>query len=116
MTAQEIIMWVVIGLVGLGILAYAIYMIVKIAKMTPEERKQTLVTYLKGAVALAEQQIGSGNGEIKLAQVEDYFNKNAPWFLKILLTITGKSNLKELIELALSEIKENFGTTNTENN
>lgn len=108
MSIQEIMMWVVIALVGVGILAYVIYTIVKIAKMSPEDRKQMLVTYLKGAVALAEQQIGSGNGEIKLAQVEDYFNKNAPWFLKILLTVTGKQNLKELIELALTEIKDSF--------
>lgn len=108
MSIQEIMMWVVIALVGVGILAYVIYTIVKIAKMSPEDRKQMLVTYLKGAVALAEQQIGSGNGEIKLARVEDYFNKNAPWFLKILLTVTGKQNLKELIELALTEIKDSF--------
>ena len=40
--------------------------------------------------------------------IKDDFNQNAPWFLKILLTITGKQNLKELIELALTEIKDSF--------
>ena len=68
-----------------------------------------LVTYLKGAVALAEKEIvGSSKGKEKLAMVEKYFNKNAPWFLKILLGIFGKENLQELIELALKEVKESF--------
>ena len=78
--------------------------------MKPEERKKVLITYLKGLVALAEQEIlGNKKGEEKLKMVEDYFNKNAPWFSKLLLILMGKDSLKELIEVALAEIKKSFG-------
>lgn len=109
MQMNDIIMWVIIGVVGAAILAFLIYWIVKICKMKPEERKKTLLVYLKGIVAMAEQEIGKGNGSVKLQEVETYFNAHAPWFLKILLLVSGKQNLQELIELALKEIKESFG-------
>lgn len=106
---NDIIMWIIIGVVAVAALAFLIYYIIKIAKLPPEKRKELLVTYLKGAVALAEKEIvGSSKGKEKLAMVEEYFNKNAPWFLKILLGIFGKENLQELIELALKEVKESF--------
>ena len=107
---NDVIMWIIIGVVGAGVLAFVICNIVKISKMKPEERKKVLITYLKGLVALAEQEIlGNKKGEEKLKMVEDYFNKNAPWFLKLLLILMGKDNLKELIEVALAEIKKSFG-------
>lgn len=109
MTMNDIIMWVIIGVVGAAILAFVIYLIVRLAKMSPEERKKTLVIYLKGLVAAAEHEIGSGHGAEKLKEVEDYFNKHAPWFLRILLSVVGKDNLRELIELALEEVKKSFG-------
>lgn len=40
--------------------------------------------------------------------VEDYFKTKAPKIYKLILLATGKDNLRELIELALSEIKDNF--------
>lgn len=104
--------WIALGVVIAIILGVLIYYIVKIAKMTPEDRKKRLVTYLKGAVALVEQELGSGQGETKLEEVEAYFNKNAPILLKVLLFLTGKDNLKDLIEQALAEIKKSFGNTN----
>ena len=86
---NEVIMWIIIGVVLAAILGVVIYFIVKIAKMSPEQRKELLLNFLKGAVVAAEEYIGSGNGEEKLAYVEDYFNKHASWFLKILLAISG---------------------------
>ena len=107
---NDVIMWIIIGVARDGVLAFVIYNIVKISKMKPEERKKVLITYLKGLVALAEQEIlGNKKGEEKLKMVEDYFNKNAPWFLKLLLILMGKDSLKELIEVALAEIKKSFG-------
>jgi hypothetical protein len=105
---ENIILYIIIGVIGAGILAYLIYNIIKIAKMPKEERKQFLKTYLKGLDAEAERIIGSGNGDIKLAQVEEWFNKKAPLIYKIVLTILGKDNLKDLINDALKEIKESF--------
>lgn len=105
---NDIIMWSIIGAVAVIALAILVVLIIKVCKMKPEERKKMIVVYLKGLVAWAEQEIGAGHGEEKIKAVEDYFNKHASWFLKILLTLTGKDNLKELIELALSEVKEAF--------
>lgn len=104
----DIIMYIILGVIGAAVLAFIIYKIVQIAKMKPEERKQLIKTYLKGLVAEAEKQIGAGNGDIKFAQVEEWFNKKAPMILKIVLSILGKETLKDLIEDALKEIKESF--------
>lgn len=111
---NDIIMWIIIGVVCAVILAFVIYLIVRICKMKPEKRKELLLNFLKGAVVSAEEYIGSGHGDEKLQYVEDYFNKNAPWFLKILLTIFGKDSLKELIEEALSAVKGSFGENGTD--
>lgn len=105
----DIIMYIILGVVGAAVLAFVIYNVVQIAKMKPEERKEIIKTYLKGLVAEAEKQIGAGNGDLKFAQVEEWFNKKAPMVLKIVLSILGKENLKDLIEDALKEIKESFG-------
>ena len=104
----DIITYIILGVVGAAVLAFVIYKIVQIAKMKPEERKELIKTYLKGLVAEAEKQIGAGNGDLKFAQVEEWFNKKAPMVLKIVLSILGKENLKDLIEDALKEIKESF--------
>lgn len=108
MENMDILAYVLIGLLAAGIIGAVIFLIVKLAKMSPEDRKKYLVTYLKGLVALAEKEIGAGHGADKLAMVEDYFNKKAPAFVKIVLTVFGKNNLRELIEMALKEIKESF--------
>lgn len=106
---NDTMMWIIIGVVAAIILAIIIVNLVKIFKMSPEDRKKTIVTYLKGIIALAEQEIlGSQKGQEKLAMVEEYFNKNAPWFIKMLLTLSGKDGLKELIEIGLTEIKKSF--------
>lgn len=114
---NDIVMWVIIGIVCAAILAFVIYLIVRICKMRPEERKELLLNFLKGAVVAAEEYIGSGHGEEKLQYVEEYFKKKAPWFLKILFMISGQNDLKSLIEEALDAVEGSFGkkkNTNTE--
>ena len=114
---NDIIMWVIIGIVCAAILTFAIYLIVRICKMKPEERRELLLNFLKGAVVAAEEYIGSGHGDEKLQYVEEYFKKKAPWFLKILFAISGQNNLKSLIEEALDAVEGSFGkkkNTNTE--
>ena len=105
---RDIVMYIILGVIGAAVLAFVIYKIVQIAKKKPEERKESVKTNLKGLVAEAEKQIGAGNGDLKFAQVEEWFNKKAPMVLKIVLSILGKENLKDLIEDALKEIKESF--------
>ena len=108
---NDVIMWIIIGLVAAGLLAFLVYLIVRICKMKPEERRVLVLNFLKGAVVAAEEYIGSGRGDEKLQYVEDYFNKKAPWFLKILFVISGEKDLKALIEEALAAVKGSFGTT-----
>ena len=105
---EDIIVYIVFGLLCVGVLAYLIVNIVKFYKMKPEERKEMVVTYLKGLVAYAEKKLGSGKGTEKLKLVEDMFKKKAPMIYKMLLKATGVKDIKELIEVALSEVKRDF--------
>lgn len=106
MDIDKIILIIIIGILTL---ALAIW-VIKFCKMSKDEKIKLLKTYLKGIIALAEQEIiGSERGEEKLAMVEDYFNKKAPVLYKIILLLVGKDNLKQLIESSLDEIKQSFG-------
>ena len=110
MDIDKIILYVIIGALILGALVYAIIWIIKFCKMSKDEKIKLLKTYLKGLIALAEQElVGSKRGEEKLAMVEEYFNKKAPVLYKMVLSALGKENLKDLIEEALKEIKDSFG-------
>ena len=107
---DNIIMYCIIAAIAVIALAFVIIWIIRFAKMTPEKKRETLKTYLKGLIALAEQEIvGTKKGEERLKMVEDYFNKKAPTVYKIILLLVGKDNLKEIIEEALKEIKQSFG-------
>jgi len=109
MDTEKIVLYISLGIICLCLITALIVKIVKLFKMPKEEREKVIKTYLKGVIMLAEEEIvGTEKGEERLAMVEEYFNKNAPWFLKILLRIFGKENLQELIELALKEVKESF--------
>ena len=106
---ENILMWTIIIAVLVAVIGYIVYQIIKISKMPAEQRKEMLIIYLKGLVCAAERAIGDGNGPIKLQQVEEYFHKNASWFIKGLLFVTGTESLHDLIEVALKEVKEDFG-------
>lgn len=103
-----IVYYIILGLCAVALVAWAVSFIIKIVKMKPEERKATLITYLCGLVTMAEEEIGSGRGAEKLAEVEAYFKKSAPMIYKVILKIMGKENLKDLIEEALAQVKRNF--------
>ena len=103
------IIWVVIGVVAAIVLAIVIYYIVKIIKMAPEQREEFIIDFLVGLVTAAELAYEEhGKGSEKLKDVEEAFNKKAPWFLKILLAVTKTSSLDDLIEKALAKVKEAF--------
>lgn len=52
--------------------------------------------------------MGSGKGVEKLKLVEDMFKKKAPMIYKMLLKATSVKDIKELIEVALAEVKRDF--------
>lgn len=107
MDTEKIILYVSLGIISICLLTALIIKIVKLCKMSKEDREKIIKTYLKGIVILAEEEIiGTEKGEERLAMVEEYFNKNAPLMYRIILFLLGKDNLKNLIEDALAEIKE----------
>ena len=106
---DKIIFWCVVGVVILSVIILGAVFVTKYIKTSPEERKKILKTYLKGIVALAEQEIvGTKRGQERLKAVENYFKEKAPIVYKILLLLLGKENFQGLVEEALKEIKESF--------
>ena len=93
--------------IGAVVLAF-LSQIIKFCKMSKDDKKKLLLTYLAGLVTMAEEEIGSGHGAGKLEKVENYFKAHAGVFYKIILLIFGKENLKDLIEQALALVKKNF--------
>lgn len=91
------------------IASFLTYKAIEIIRLSPEDKKKKLVSYLVALVNQAEGFIGAGHGKEKLEQVEKWFDEKAPISYKIILKLLGKENLKGLIEDALKEIKENFG-------
>lgn len=97
---------VILGVIGVGLLAALVCWLVSFCRKTPEERKETVVQFLIGLVTVAENAFTEGGkGAEKLAMVEESFNRVAPWFMKIMLKLSGAANLQELIEVALERAK-----------
>lgn len=108
MNDKILLYWLIAVVICIVIVVIAIFLI-KFFSMNAEERKLALKTYLKGLVALAEQEIvGTKRGQEKLEMVQEYFQKKAPMVYKITLLLLGKDNLTQLIEDALKEIKDAF--------
>lgn len=97
-----------IGAVVAAVLVYFVVKIVRFCKLSKDDKKKILLTYLAGIVAMVENEIGSGHGAEKLEEVENYFKKHAGVFYKLILQILGKESLKDLIEEALTMIKDGF--------
>ena len=107
---SDLYLYIVIGVVALVLLTLLIIKIIKFVKMSPEQKREFLKTYVKGIVVLAEQTVtGDKKGQEKLQMVEDYFNKKAPMAYKFVLFLIGKDNFKQIVEEALEDIKNSFG-------
>lgn len=105
---ENIGLYLGIGAVVLALLSYLVPQIIKFCKMSKDDKRKLLITYLAGLVTMVEDEIGAGHGAEKLAEVENYFKTHAGLYYKIILRILGKENLKDLIEEALSLVKKNF--------
>ena len=105
---ENIGLYLGVGTVVLAFLSYLATQIVKFCKMSKDDKRKLLLTYLAGLVTMAEDKIGAGHGAEKLAEVENYFNTHAGPYYKMILKVFGKENLKGLIEEALALVKKNF--------
>ena len=103
---NDIMIWVIIGIIAIIALAFVVWFCIKFFKMKPEERNELIIQFLIGLVSVAETQIvGSQKGAEKVKLVEEQFNKTAPWFLKITLLLTKTASLQDLIEVAVKKAK-----------
>lgn len=100
--------YIVLGGIILTIVGFIVYKIIQIVKLPQDEKRELIITYLKGLVALAEKSLGEKRGQEKLQMVENYFKEKAPFVYKILLNFLKEDALSDLIEKALKEIKESF--------
>ena len=73
---EDIIIYCLFGIICLGVITYLVVNIVKFCKMTSTEKREFVLTYVKGLVAYAEKTLGSGKGAEKLKLVEDMFKKS----------------------------------------
>ena len=105
---ENIGLYLGIGAVVLAFLSYLATQIVKFCKMSKDDKRKLLLTYLAGLVTMAEDKIGAGHGAEKLEEVENYFKTHAGLYYKMILKVFGKENLKGLIEEALALVKKNF--------
>lgn len=105
---ENIGLYLGIGAVVLAFLSYLVPKIIKFCKMSKDDKRKLLLTYLAGLVTMAEDKIGAGHGAEKLAEVENYFKAHAGIYYKMILKVFGKENLKGLIEEALQLVKKNF--------
>lgn len=100
---MEWIIWVIVGLAALCAL---IYVGITLYKATPEKRKELLINWLKAVVHIAEDTfVESGKGAEKMQMAKDWFNNYAPKLYKLIIKI-DKLNIEELIESALTYMKE----------
>lgn len=103
------LVWTIIAIVGVVALVAVGFLIYKICKLPAEERKELIINWIVGLVTTAElEYVGKGRGKEKVEWVEEQFKQTAPWFLKILLSVTKSADLNDLIEKALEKAKNAF--------
>lgn len=102
----DYVVWIIVGVVAVGLLIALVCWLVNFFRKSPEDRKEIVVQFLVGLVTVAEQAFEEGGkGAEKLAMVEEAFNKKAPWIMKLLLKFSGAKDLRELVEYALERAK-----------
>lgn len=106
---DKIYLYIILAVIAVVAIVAIVIFVVKFCRMSKEEKIKLLKTYLKGLIALAEQEIvGDKRGQEKLEMVEKAFQERGPMVYKITLLLLGKDNLTQLIEDALKEIKAAF--------
>ena len=96
--------WVAAAIIALAVFGFCAW---RLYKATPDKRKELVVNWLKGVVDIAENIYEErGKGAEKMAMAIEYFNEYAPEIYKWIVK-NDKLDLKQLIELALTYMKEN---------
>lgn len=106
---MSILDYIIIGIVAVVVIIAVIWFVIKIVRLTPEERKKLLITVLTGFVKLAENEFKQGENNKKLNAVIKYFSEKSGIFNKILLLFTGgKKALPSLIAETVKQVQDTF--------
>lgn len=97
--------WFII-VAGIAALAVLVYLIYKFMKLPRASQLAKLKEWLLYAVALAEKELGSGTGQLKLRYVYDMFVSKFPYLVQFITFETfGK-----LVDEVLVKFKEMFNS------
>lgn len=101
--------WILFGLIVAAGIAFVVWKIIQVVRMSPEERKETIKNWLVSAVVAAEGAIKErGAGVEKMKQVLKTYQQKAPLLYKFMAFITANVDIEDLAEKALATVKENF--------
>jgi len=101
--------WILFGIIVAAGLAFVVWKVVQIARMSPEQRKETIKQWLISAVVIAEGAIKKhGAGLEKMQMVLDTYKSKAPLLYKFMALITKNIDIEDLAEKALETVKDNF--------
>ena len=85
------------AVIGVGCIA-----LLRFYKMPTQAQMEAIREWLLGAVTLAERELGSGTGQLKLRYVYDLFVTRFPWAAKMITF----SMFSDLVDDALLEMRD----------
>lgn len=91
--------YIVVGLIMASVVTVGI---VRLVKMSKQQRIETIRGWLLQAVILAERTYGGGTGRLKLSVVYDKFCEKFPWLAKII----SFARFAEYVDEVLVEMRE----------
>lgn len=97
--------WMII-VAGIAALIGAVVFAVDFFKANREKQIENVKEWLLYAVTLAEKELGSGTGKLKLRQVYDMFTARFPWLAKIITF----NKFSEMVDEALVTMNELLDT------
>lgn len=101
----DTILLIILGVIALGLCAWGV---IVFFKMDDNKKKELIIKWLTGAVVTAQNLITEKTDEAnkeKFEQVLNEFKKNAPITYKIFAKFSKNINIEELIEVALTTLK-----------
>jgi hypothetical protein len=87
---------------GIAIIVGLVLAVKKFIKLPTNEQLKSIKKWLLWAVSVAENELGSGTGQLKLVMVYDMFLSKFPWISKII----GFATFSKFVDGALDEMRE----------
>lgn len=97
--------YVIIGLFAIAV--FVIAMVVKFHRMPTEKQKEALKEWLKYGVSMAEIDLGSGTGQLKLRKVYNMAIEKFPWIATIYSFANFSNDVDEALEWLDKQLNSN---------